>query len=1023
MYFCYSMLRGGFWISLLFAIQLSVAQQVEHQHKTLAAPSYEFVSNQGQWHPKVLYKAPIPYGDLYLESTGITYDLIHPADYNQVHDLLHLKQPIPASKKLRKHAVRFQFLGMQYAPRTKTEEGLDHYYNYLLGSDQSRWAYKVHPAEGVLYEEVYPGVNFKISGEAEIKYEWIISNPTLEKVAQIQTAVYGTKDFYIEDNQLVIQTSAGTIIDDKPIVYQQNGNIRTYVDAEYVISGDAFGYKLNSAIDPDLPLVIDPKLIFSTYSGSVGDNFGFTATYDSRGSFYSGGIVDNRGNYPVTAGAYDVTWNGGGNGNAPAGLSCDIAISKYDSAGTSLLWATFLGGSNDEYPHSLVADQDDNLVLLGTSYSNNYPFTKTGFDTSFAGSTDIIVSKLTADGSTLEGSTYIGGPLRDGLTLNSTNEYRTEDLKYNYADDYRGDVIADTFGNIYVATMARSRDLPTVKAIQTRSNGALDAYVFELSPDCSKMLWGTYVGGTKQDAFYSIALDESNRIILGGGTASENIDTKGDVFSDELLGDVDGLLAIFDSSKALEALTYWGTENYDQIYFVDTDNEGRIYATGQTEGNLLKTPNTFGDAGKGQFIFRIDTFLKNIDLQTTFGNTVGMPNLAPTAFLVDICGHIYFSGWGSDVDDRFHPGSTENLPLSFDALQSTTDNNDFYIIVFDKDASSLLYATYFGGDLTGDHVDGGTSRFDKRGVIYQSVCSSCPPSTDGQQSQVSDFPTSTGAVYETNRSVRCSNASLKIDLQLKTAVLAEFLPDPIIGCAPHTVNFKNMSILGDTFYWDLGDGTMSSELEPTHVYTEPGTYVVKLTVIDSNTCNISSEYEQTITVEEQSSADFELTFEGCQNDMKIENLSENAFSYRWDFGDEGSSSEEEPEYEYEEGGDYTITLYVNEGTFCESEHSEDVKISDKVDPSITLYNVFTPDGDGKNDCFKFDGTQIECGEYEWKVFNRWGEKIFEANDSFACWNGRINNQGNMVPEGTYFYLLWYGPEGSSPISGQIEVNY
>ncbi len=157
--------------------------------------------------------------------------------------------------------------------------------------------------------------------------------------------------------------------------------------------------------------------------------------------------------------------------------------------------------------------------------------------------------------------------------------------------------------------------------------------------------------------------------------------------------------------------------------------------------------------------------------------------------------------------------------------------------------------------------------------------------------------------------------------------------------------------------------------------------------------------------------------------MKIENLSENAFSYRWDFGDEGSSSEEEPEYEYEEGGDYTITLYVNEGTFCESEHSEDVKISDKVDPSITLYNVFTPDGDGKNDCFKFDGTQIECGEYEWKVFNRWGEKIFEANDSFACWNGRINNQGNMVPEGTYFYLLWYGPEGSSPISGQIEVNY
>ena len=114
---------------------------------------------------------------------------------------------------------------------------------------------------------------------------------------------------------------------------------------------------------PDTVAFIDPALIFSTYSGSRGDNFGFTATYDSKSNLYAGGITDgNQGNYPVTSGAIQKDYGGGGAGVPAAGLPCDITISKYDSAGTNLLWATYVGGFQNEYPHSLVVNQDDDLI-------------------------------------------------------------------------------------------------------------------------------------------------------------------------------------------------------------------------------------------------------------------------------------------------------------------------------------------------------------------------------------------------------------------------------------------------------------------------------------------------------------------------------------------------------------------------------------------------------------------------------------------------------------------------------------
>ena len=977
-------------------------------------PSFEFVANRGQWHPLVLYRAEIPFGSLYLESQGLTYDLIDPDDYHRIHQWKHDHPGKIDTITPKKQAIKMQFMGVENAPITSPSKIQTHYYNYFLSNNPENWASNIHPAGEVKYANVYSGIDFNIDGQNHLKYEWTIHQPTSEKINQIKINIAGADSLNIVNGQLKIYTSVGIISDEKPYTYQMIEGEKIEIASSYQLDGNILSYQILSEFNPDYPLVIDPKLIFSTYSGSKGDNFGFTATYDSYGNLYAGGIVDASVlDYPVTAGAYDTSFNGG-SGSQPANLDCDISISKYDSAGSKLLWATYLGGRLDEYPHSLVADKNDDLIILGTTYSTEYPYTTNCVDSTHAGGTDIIISKLSEDGTTLIGSTFIGGSSNDGLNQNAN-------LKYNYSDDFRGDVITDELGNIYVATTTLSGDIVTKNASQSTKNSAYDGLIFELAPDCKTLNWLTYFGGNGSEALYSIKLDNQNNVYVGGGTTSSDIITPDTVITPDFQGKTDGLIAIFNKAdKSLKRATYWGSSEYDQIYFIGLDVLNRIYATGQTEGQISKTANTYGDDNKGQFIIRIDTGLQNIDLVSSFGNTLNQPNLVPSAFLVDVCNHIYFSGWGSSVDPKNHPGSTENLPVSNDAYQKNTDNNDFYVIVLGEDAKNLLYATYFGGDVTDDHVDGGTSRFDKKGVIYQSVCSSCPPSTDGQTSQVSDFPTTPGSAFETNPSIRCSNASFKIDLQIKTAVIADFIADPIIGCVPLNVSFTNRSVMGDSLIWDFGDGEKSNSINPTHEYKNPGEYLVILTVIDSNTCNITSTHQQTIKVIDQSEADFSVEFSGCENQLSITNNTSRGFNYYWSFGNGDTSIKQTPDYQYELPGTYEIELTVNKGSLCESQIKKSITILEEVIPEFKLYNVFTPNGDGLNDCFQMDGELIECKEYKLQIFNRWGEKVFETDNPYDCWNGKVNNTANLLPASTYFYLVWHG-KNSDPISGIVEL--
>ncbi|WP_460622956.1 T9SS type B sorting domain-containing protein, partial [Hymenobacter tenuis] len=165
-----------------------------------------------------------------------------------------------------------------------------------------------------------------------------------------------------------------------------------------------------------------------------------------------------------------------------------------------------------------------------------------------------------------------------------------------------------------------------------------------------------------------------------------------------------------------------------------------------------------------QFIHKLSSALDRGVYSTTFGSTQPGFDISPTAFLVDDCERVYVSGWGGSTNATYAGGSTKLLETTADALQKTTDGNDFYLAQFRPGLTGLEYATFFGqAGGTGEHVDGGTSRFDKRGVVYQAVCGGCR-GTQG-------FPVPAGANYYNTRngSTNCNNAAFAINFGITVA--------------------------------------------------------------------------------------------------------------------------------------------------------------------------------------------------------------------------------------------------------------
>ena len=343
----------------------------------LTAQSYlEFVENKGQWDTHIKYKGDLGHnGSFYLEQNGFSVLLNKPADIQRLLESHHgvesgLHRPdrgpqgLPVQQKeegvvVHSHAYQMKFAGSAAQPQIIPDKSLSTISNYFIGNDPSKWARSCKVYQAVLYKNVYPNIDVRYHIEGgRLKYDLIVyPGGDISKIA-MQYA--GLEKLSIKNGELILQTSVGDTKELSPYSYQFRNNSKVNIDCRYQVSGDVVKFSIKD-YDKNTVLVIDPTLIFSTFTFSGTDNWGFTATPGPDGSFFSGSIAFGD-KYPVTPGAFQ-TYQGGGS------KKIDIAITRFNPDATARIYSTYLGGSNDEYPHSLISDPLGNLVVMGRTYS------------------------------------------------------------------------------------------------------------------------------------------------------------------------------------------------------------------------------------------------------------------------------------------------------------------------------------------------------------------------------------------------------------------------------------------------------------------------------------------------------------------------------------------------------------------------------------------------------------------------------------------------------------------------------
>ena len=585
--------------------------------------------------------------------------------------------------------------------------------NYLKGNDPSQWKTNISTYNEVNLGDVYEGIGLRLRAYGN-NVEKIFCIKPGSHPDQINVQIHGVKSLKVNEKGLLdVDTELGPVSFTKPIAYQEIDGKRVDVEAEYVIRDrDLFSNKNTghetrvysftvASYDKNKDLVIDPMLA-STFLGGSANEYPYSLAIDSGGNVFVVGDTYSSG-FPTTIGAYDTSFNGGGDD--------DAFVSRLNGDLTTILASTFLGGSGGDHAISIATDSAGSVFVAGLTSSSDFPTTPGTYDTFYnGGSSDAFILKLNGGLSSLLASTFIGGS----------------------SSEWVNPIVTDSGGGIIVAGDTYSSDFPTtIGAYDTSFNGGdHDAFVSRLSGDLTTLLASTFLGGSGGETAHSIAIDKSGNICVIGPTYSSDFPTTPGAYDTSYSGDGDAFVSkLNEDLTTILASTFLGGSGIENGNTVAVNSDGDIYVTGHTQSpSFPTTPGAYDTSYNGNgdiYVSKLDKDLTTILVSTFLGGSAYENN--GNSIAIDSNGNIYVIGLTTSSDFPTTPGAYDTF--------YNGGSSDVHISRISGDLTNLIASTFIGGSR--DDI-GNTIKIDSIGNIYAVGYTSS-----------SGFPTTPGA-YDTS---------------------------------------------------------------------------------------------------------------------------------------------------------------------------------------------------------------------------------------------------------------------------------
>ena len=525
--------------------------------------------------------------------------------------------------------------------------------NYLVGNEAARWVTDVPTFDRVQWRNLYPGIDMVCYGrDGRLEYDLVISPGA--RIDAIALDLRGAGSVVLDEHGRLSATGAAAgLLQPVPTCYQERGSQRDAVAGRYVRRADGLiGFQVGPH-DPDCALVIDPVLLYASYLGGSGYDETRAVAVDDSGNVYVAGYTLST-NLP-TSNPYQASLRGIG----------DAYVMKFSAGATSLVYATYLGGSDDDEARGLAVDGSGQAVVCGATSSTDFP-TKSPFQAANGGSQDAFIAKLGAAGNSLVYASYLGG--------------NSSDIAYGVA-------VNRTSGEAWITGDAASSNFPTSSGWAHKPNGYSDIFIARLTASGTRS-YVTCVGGTDDDVGYAIALDGSSMPYVFGETQSTNVTGTTNSFQARLSGSIDGLVVHLHGGTTLGYATYLGGTDIEYGRAIAVDAASNAVVAGTTYSSDFPTRNAFQSAksgGRDGFIAKVLPSGTGVVFSTYLG---GSGSDTVQGLAADSTGGV----WAVGATD------SANFPTRLPVQASRAGAyGDAFVARLAASGTNLQFSTYLGG--------------------------------------------------------------------------------------------------------------------------------------------------------------------------------------------------------------------------------------------------------------------------------------------------------------------------------------